>query len=134
MSENAARTGSVIYPLVVRALAKLGRDISLTRRRRRIAAEDFAQQMGVSRATLHRLERGDPGIALNILTMAMFVLGRLNAVSELADPMKDDVGMMLTRQEAPRRIQRINGARSEPKTKAESPRESEIDDNSYVGF
>ncbi|WFU33694.1 XRE family transcriptional regulator [Bradyrhizobium brasilense] len=135
MSENAAQTGSVIYPQVARALAKLGRDISLARRRRRIAAEDFAQQMGVSQATLHRLERGDPGIALNTLTMAIFVLGRLNAVSELADPMKDDVGMMLTRQEAPRRVQRVNAARSEPKTKAdESPRKSKIDDNGYVGF
>jgi transcriptional regulator with XRE-family HTH domain len=136
-NENTVHStkGSVVYPQVVRTLAKLGRDISLARRRRRIAAEDFAQQMGVSRATLHRLENGDPGISLNTLTMAMFVLGRLNAVSELADPTKDDVGMMLTRQEAPRRVKRVHAVRQQPKTNAqETPSEPEADDNGYVGF
>jgi transcriptional regulator with XRE-family HTH domain len=136
-TEKTVRTtkGSVIYPQVARTLAKLGRDISLARRRRRIAAEDFAGQMGVSRATLHRLEKGDPGISLNTLTMAMFVLGRLNAVSELADPTKDDVGMMITRQEAPRRIQRVHAARPQPEANAEElPSEPEADGNGYVGF
>jgi DNA-binding XRE family transcriptional regulator len=120
-TDNSVRTtkGSVVYPQVARTLEKLGRDISLARRRRRIAAEDFARQMGVSRATLHRLENGDPGISLNTLTMAMFVLGRVNAVSELADPTKDDVGMMLTRQEVPRRVQRVHVARPQPEANAE---------------
>jgi transcriptional regulator with XRE-family HTH domain len=135
--ENAVRTtkGSPVYPQVARGLAKLGRDISLARRRRRIAAEDFARQMGVSRATLHRLENGDPGISLNTLTMAMFVLGRLNAVSELADPAKDDVGMMLARQEAPRRVQRTHTVR--PRSEADDvalPSEPDPDGNGYVGF
>ena len=98
--------GSPVYPQVARSIAKLGRDISLARRMRRIAAEDFAKQMGVSRATLHRLEKGDPGISLNTLAMAMFALGQLDAVANLADPTKDDVGLMLTRQQAPRRVQR----------------------------
>ena len=96
-TSSAIRTtkGSPVYPQVTRALAKLGRDISLARRRRRIAAEDFARQMGVSRMTLHRLENGDPGISLNTLTMAMFVLGRINAVGDLADPASDDIGIMI---------------------------------------
>ncbi|MGY4403739.1 hypothetical protein [Bradyrhizobium sp. USDA 3315] len=34
-----------------------------------------------SRATVHRLEQGDLGISLNTFAMAMFILGRLNAVS-----------------------------------------------------
>jgi transcriptional regulator with XRE-family HTH domain len=125
-----------VYPQVSRALQKLGRDISLARRRRHIAAEDFAQQMGVSRMTLHRLENGDPGISLNTLTMAMFVLGQLNAVSDLADPAKDDIGIMITRQEAPRRIERphANTSKSEREAGHEHPSEPEADDNGYVGF
>lgn len=136
ISSQLVRTtkGSPVYPQVARALAKLGRDISLARRRRKIAAEDFAEQMGVSRATLHRLENGDPGVSLNTLTMALFVLGRLNVVSELADPAKDDVGMMLTRQEAPRRVRRPRTVRPRPETNVETPSEPKADDKGYVGF
>ena len=138
VTKKAVQTtkGSVVYPQVARTIAKLGRDISLARRRRRIAAEDFAGQMGVSRATLHRLENGDPGISLNTLTMAMFALGRLNAVSELADPAKDDVGLMITRQEAPRRVQRAHVSRphSETNSGEEAGSEPEADSNGYVGF
>ncbi len=135
-NEHLVRTtkGSPVYPQVARALAKLGRDISLARRRRKIAAEDFAEQMGVSRATLHRLENGDPGISLNTLTMALFVLGRLNVVSELADPAKDDVGMMLTRQEAPRRVRRARTARPRSEANVETPSEPEADGKGYVSF
>lgn len=122
--------GSAIYPQVARTIEKLGRDISLARRMRRIPAADFAQQMGVSRATLHRLENGDPGISLNTLAMAMVALGRLDALATLADPTKDDVGLMLTRQVAPRRVQRARATRAEQSEE----REPEADDNGYVGW
>jgi transcriptional regulator with XRE-family HTH domain len=125
--------GSPVYPQVTRALTKLGRDISLARRRRHIAAEDFARQMGVSRMTLHRLENGDPGISLNTLTMALSVLGRINAVSDLADPANDDIGVMITRQEAPRRVSRQHANASKETTDA-SQSEPEADSNGYVGF
>lgn len=147
MTESIRSTkGSVVYPQVSRALAKLGRDISLARRRRRIAGQDFANQMGVSRATLHRLEQGDPGISLNTLSMAMFVLGRLDAVTELAAPTSDDVGVMLTRQEAPRRVvrahapgrvkrpRRFGGSEKEQEQKQEPQTERAADDNGYVSW
>jgi len=128
--------GSPVYPQVTRALTKLGRDISLARRRRHIAAEDFARQMGVSRMTLHRLENGDPGISLNTLTMALSVLGRINAVSDLADPANDDIGVMITRQEAPRRVSRqhANASQAAKETTDASQSEPEADSNGYVGF
>ena len=127
--------GSVVYPRVARALAKLGRDVSLARRKRRIASADFAQQMGVSRATLHRLENGDPGVSLNTLTMAMHVLGRMDAVAELADPAKDEVGMMLTRQDAPRRVSRRRDVRPRTQDGGAAPApEDEADINGYVGW
>jgi len=135
MTENTPTTkGSVVYPQVTRTLAKLGRDISLARRRRRIAAEDFARQMGVSRGTLHRLEQGDPGISLNTLSMAMFALGRLDAVNELADPANDDIGIMLMRQEAPRRVQRAQVSRPQSESAQETSSEPEPDGNGYVGW
>jgi transcriptional regulator with XRE-family HTH domain len=139
--ESAVRTtkGSAVYPQIARMLAKLGRDISLARRKRRIPSEDFARQMGVSRATLHRLEQGDPGVSLNTLSMAMFALGRLDAIADLCDPAKDDVGMMLTRQDAPRRVRRPRSIRPRTRNGAEATergpeQEPEADSNGYVGW
>ena len=107
--------GSVVYPSVIRALAKLGSDISLARRARRIQADAFARSMGVSRATLHRLEHGDPGISLNTLAMALSALGRLDLLSDLMDQSKDVVGMMVMRRDVPTRVQnpRRRSARGE---------------------
>jgi len=76
-------------------------------------AEEFATRIGVSRATLYRLEKGDPGISLNTLCMAMHLLGRLGAVADLADQASDDIGLMLSRQAAPRRVRRVRGGSSE---------------------
>ncbi|MGE7155959.1 helix-turn-helix transcriptional regulator [Methylorubrum rhodesianum] len=124
--------GSAVYPQVERALGKLGHDISLARRSRRITAEDFAKQMGVSRATLHRLENGDPGISLNTLTMAMFVLGQLENVADLAEPTKDDVGLMLARREVPQRVQRPRHKRSTVEENQQLP--APIGDGGFVGW
>ena len=95
-----------VFPAVKRTIGKLGRDISHARRVRRIPAEEFATRMGVSSATLYRLEQGDAGVSLNTLCMALHLLGRLEAVGELADQTKDDVGLMLSRQAAPLRVRR----------------------------
>jgi transcriptional regulator with XRE-family HTH domain len=96
--------GSPVYPAVARVIKKLGSDISLARRSRRISAEDFARAMGVSRATLHRLERGDAGISLNTFAMALSALGRLDLLANLIDQTKDDVALMVFRQDVPLRI------------------------------
>ena len=135
VSDEAGRSttkGSVVYPQVSKALAKLGRDISLARRTRRVAAADFSRQMGVSRATLHRLESGDPGISLNTLTMAMFVLGNLDRLAELADPARDDVALMLTRRNAPRRVRRHQPTQR-PGDAAEHSGDT-ADDHGYEGW
>ena len=96
--------GSPVYPAVARAIGKLGQDISLARRSRRIPAEDFARAMGVSRATLHRLEKGDAGVALNTLAMALNALGRLDLLTNLLDQSKDEVALMVLRQDVPTRV------------------------------
>lgn len=122
--------GSPVYPQVARTISKLGRDISLARRTRRIAAADFARQVGISRATLHRLEAGDPGISLNTLTMALFVLGKLDRIADLAEPARDDVALMLARRKAPRRVQR----NAPPVRVADVPADRSEGDEANPGF
>jgi transcriptional regulator with XRE-family HTH domain len=93
-----------VYPAVARTLAKLGTDISLARRTRRVSTTDFAQQMGVSRATLQRLEAGDAGCSINTLAAALNALGQLDLLGGLLDQSQDHIGLMLTRGTAPQRI------------------------------
>jgi transcriptional regulator with XRE-family HTH domain len=106
MGDSDVKTtkGGVVHPRVERAIAKIGADISHARRVRRIAAEDFAKRIGISRATLHRLENGDPGIALNTLAMALHAIGRLDALTNIADAANDHITMMQMRDQAPKRI------------------------------
>nr|WP_250808498.1 helix-turn-helix transcriptional regulator [Neorhizobium tomejilense] len=102
-------------------MQKIGADISHARRMRRIAADDFAQRIGVSRATLHRLENGDPGISLNTMAMALHALGRLDALANIADPADDHITMMQMKDHAPRRI-------SKPRIRQSAPEEVEDDE------
>jgi transcriptional regulator with XRE-family HTH domain len=113
--------GSVVYPTVLDALAKLGGDISLARRSRRVRAADFARSMGVSQATLHRLERGDPGVSLNTLAMALNALGRLDLLSGLVDQAKDDVGLAVARGEVPMRVRRPRPKPGDPSAATGGP-------------
>ncbi len=133
--ESGIRTtkGSAVYPAVERAVAKLGHDISLARRARRIPAEEFAARVGISRATLHRLENGDPGVSVNTLAMALFALGRLDLLSQLADQPKDEVGLMLMRQNVPKRISRRRGSRSETGAQNDEA-EPVATDEGYMGW
>ena len=55
----------MILPIPVRrALRKLGHDIRDARRRRRIPASIAAERASISRTTLVKIEKGDPGVAM----------------------------------------------------------------------
>ncbi|CAN7347311.1 helix-turn-helix domain-containing protein [Rhizobium sp. LjRoot258] len=136
-SKKKVARGAVVYPRVERVLQKIGDDISLARRVRKITVDDFATRIGISRATLHRLEKGDPGVGLNTLAMALHALGRLDAFANIADPSTDHVTMMQMRDQAPKRIskRRIEQTpRKEAEGTHEAVVEGEASDSKYVGF
>jgi len=102
---------SVALPIPVRhALRKLGHDIRDARRRRRIPVITAAQRASISRTTLVKIEKGDPGVAIGIYATVLFVMGMVERVSELADPKNDPVGLQLEEEHLP---QRIRGARKQ---------------------
>lgn len=76
-------------PSASRALRQLGENLAIARVRRRETQRTWAKRIGVSIPTLIRLERGDPGIGLGIVATALWMLGRIQALPELADPEKD---------------------------------------------
>ena len=45
--------------------------------------------MGVSVPTLVRMERGDPGVSVGVYVTALWMIGRSNALIDLADPVTD---------------------------------------------
>jgi hypothetical protein len=80
---------SSLPPAASRALAKLGENLAIARVRRRETQRAWAKRLGVSIPTLIRLEHGDPGVGLGIVATALWMLGRVQALPELADPGHD---------------------------------------------
>ena len=89
---------------VRRALRKLGTDIRNARRRRRIPTAVMAERALVSRMTLNKVEKGDPGVSLGIYATVLFVLGMTDRLAELADARHDAVGLSLEEERLPQRI------------------------------
>src|SRR6266852_422874 len=96
---------SIVMPLPVRhALRKLGRDMRDARRRRRIPVAIAAQRASISRTTLVKIEKGDPGVAIGIYATVLFVMGMVNRLADLGDTKNDSVGLQLEEEHLPQRI------------------------------
>lgn len=77
-------------PSAVQAqLRDLGDNLSIARKRRREPRRVWAQRLGVSEPTLMRMERGDPSVALGAYAVALWLMGRSQALADLAAPEHD---------------------------------------------
>jgi len=101
---KASRSLQGLPTPVRRALSKLGEDLSAARRRRRIPMEIMAERAFVTRKTLARLERGDPGVSMGIYATVMFVLGMTDRIAALADARDDQLGLLLEAENLPKRV------------------------------
>ncbi|HLB34761.1 MAG: hypothetical protein A3F67_05845 [Verrucomicrobia bacterium RIFCSPHIGHO2_12_FULL_41_10] len=89
-----------------RALRKLGHDLAIARRKRRISTVDMASRLFVSRDTLWRLEKGDPSVSIGTLATAAFILQIHERLYNLASPARDDIALNLEESRLPQRIRR----------------------------
>lgn len=89
---------------VVRVMTRLGENISLARRRRNLTQAMLAERIGASLNTVRRMERGDPGTALQHIARALQVFGELNKLEALLDTANDDIGLMLMDAQLPQRV------------------------------
>ena len=97
-------------PLTVRrALAKLGDDIFDARKRRKLSAQVIAERANTSRNTLKRIEEGDPAVSMGIYASVLHALGLLDGIAELADPVRDRLGVELASPSAKRREKEQRG-------------------------
>lgn len=89
---------------VTRALRKLGHDLRDARRRRRIPVAILAERVSISRMTLNKVEKGDPGVSLGTYATVLFALGMAQRLAEVADPRHDTIGLELEEEHLPKRI------------------------------
>jgi DNA-binding XRE family transcriptional regulator len=89
------------------ALKRLGRNIRIARVRRKLRIEDVAHRIGASRFTVADLEKGKPSTSAAAYLGALWALGLLDPIADLADPDRDEEGKVLegarSPKEAPRR-------------------------------
>ena len=89
---------------VERAIRKLGSDISLARRRRHISQASLAERMGASLSTVRRMEKGDLRVPIHFFARALHVFGEIQALENLLDTAKDDIGLTLMDENLPKRV------------------------------
>lgn len=71
------------------ALRRLGADLATARKRRKQSQREWAQRLSISVPTLIRMERGDASVSAGIYATAVWLIGRQEALAEVADPSQD---------------------------------------------
>jgi transcriptional regulator with XRE-family HTH domain len=97
-----------------RAILKLGKDISDARKRRRITMQTLSERSFITRATLSKVEKGDPAVTLGVYASVLFSLGLISRLESLADANHDQVGRFLEEEQLPKKIRH-------PKIKIKDP-------------
>ena len=64
----------VLYPREKRMLVQVGRKIRLARLRRKASCELTAERAKISRATLWKIEKGDPAVSMGAYLSVLFAL------------------------------------------------------------
>ena len=70
-------------------LRELGENLAIARKRRLEPLKVWAQRIGVSEPTLMRMEKGDPSVSMGVYATALWLMGRSQAIAELAAPQHD---------------------------------------------
>jgi len=91
-----------------RGLKNLGDSLKKARIRRRLKMVTVAERAGVSRETLAKIQRGDPGVSMGNYAAVIFALGLGNEWMNLADITEDKVGQVLDEERLPSRVREIS--------------------------
>lgn len=110
------RTEKILLPRHRRILEGLGEKLRLARLRRRLSAAKVAERAGISRNTLHLLEKGNSNTSLTTLFQVLVVLGLESDFAKLASD--DEVGRRL--QDANFKPPRSRASKPRPNTSVKS--------------
>jgi DNA-binding XRE family transcriptional regulator len=74
---------------VLSHLRQLGENLTIARKRRKEPRKVWAERIGVTEPTLMRMEKGDPSVSFGTYATALWLIGRSQAIPELAAPELD---------------------------------------------
>ena len=74
---------------VAKALHELGDNLALARQRRGESLRAWASRMSVSVPTLVRMEQGDASVGMGVYATALWLMGRHQALPDVAAPAHD---------------------------------------------
>lgn len=94
----------LLSPSARRSLKKLGADIAVARKRRRISTESMAERAQMSRMTLMKVENGDHSASMAAYMSVLMILGLEGRIADLAAPESDSMAMTLDEERLPKRI------------------------------
>lgn len=87
------------------ALVKLGADIAVARKKRRISTVSMAERAFISRGTLYKVEKGDPSVSMGIYATVLAILGLAEGLGDLADRRGDTLGLDIDEDRLPKKVQ-----------------------------
>ena len=96
------------------ALAKLGEDITVARKKRRISTVSMAERAFISRGTLYKVEKGDPTVSMGVYATVLAILGLTEALGQVADRRNDTLGLDIEEDRLPRKIVLSRHKRTRP--------------------
>jgi|SRR5690349_21491792 len=89
MMSKASDALASLPPVAAEALRQLGENLAIARVRRKESQRTWAKRLGVSIPTLIRMEQGEPSVGIGLFATALWLLGRVQALPDLADPAQD---------------------------------------------
>lgn len=75
----------IIFPSEMHLLAEFGARLRLARLRRKLTTTTVSTRAGISRATLNKVEKGDPNVTMGTYLRVLAVLGLEGDVAMLAE-------------------------------------------------
>ena len=86
------------------ALVKLGEDITIARKKRRISTISMAERAFISRGTLYKVERGNPTVSMGVYATVLAILGLVEGLGQVADRRDDILGLDIEEDRLPKNI------------------------------
>lgn len=86
------------------ALTKLGEDIAIARKKRRMSTILMAERAFISRNTLYKVEKGEPTVSIGIYATVLDLLGLINRLGDVADRREDELGLNLVERNLPKSV------------------------------
>lgn len=86
---KSSTVSASLPPVAATALLQLGQNLAIARKRRKESQRAWAMRIGVSAPTLIRMEKGDASVSMGAYAIALWLMGRVQALPEIAAPASD---------------------------------------------